>query len=303
MLPLDSLTDMTVFVRVVAAGSLSAAARELDMSLAVVSKRLARLEAQLGVRLVNRTTRRLSLTQEGNEFHARAVRILDEVEDAAESVGGHGRKARGLLRVTATAAFAQRQISPRLSRFHALHPDVKVHLLVSDTVVDLVQHGIDLAIREAVLPDSNLIVRRLAPNYRTLCASPEYAARHGEPREPAELLQHQCIVFGEPPMTVWRLSRPDAEPVAVEVGGSVLANDGEVAHAAALSGSGIILKSIWHVGDDLDAGRLVRLMPQWRVAAAPIQAVHPAGRHLAAKVRCFVEFLAAELQSAYRWGT
>ncbi|MEC4589850.1 LysR family transcriptional regulator [Nitrospirillum amazonense] len=301
---IENLTDITIFIRVVATGSLSAAAREMDLSLAVVSKRLARLEERLGVRLANRTTRRFSLTDEGLEFHERCVRIVADLEEAQDLVASRRRAATGLLRVTATAAFARRHIAPRLPRFHAQYPDVRVQVLVTDTVVDLVEAGIDVAIRQAALPDSTLMVRWLAPNYRIPCAAPGYIAQHGEPATPQDLLHHHCIVMGDPPMSTWRFDCREAlgEPVAVEIRPLIQTNDGEVGHAAALAGSGIVLKSIWDICDDLATGRLKGLLPQYHSPAPAIQAVYPAGRHAAAKLRAFLDFLSAELKADPCWG-
>jgi len=294
---IENVSDIAVFVRIAAVGSLSAAARDLGLSLALVSKRLARLEAALGARLVQRTTRRLSLTEEGAAFHERALRILAELEAAQEAVGGDGRP-RGLLRVTTTAAFARRWIAPILARFQAAHPEVRVQVTATDAVLDLVQHGIDLAIRQAALPDSALMMRELAPNWRVACASPAYLARHGRPETPQDLARHACIVYGDPPMMAWSFAGPDGSPVEVAVSGTVMSNDGEVAHEAALAGAGIVLKSIWYVAEDLAAGRLVRVLADHRSPAAPVQAVFPSARHLAPKTRAFLDVLGAELRVA-----
>jgi DNA-binding transcriptional LysR family regulator len=297
---LDNLADIAIFARIAEAGSLSAAARELDLSLAVVSKRLARLEKALDARLINRTTRRLSLTEAGLAFQGRCVRILAEVEAAREVVTDTTRQARGQLRVSATAAFARRQIAPRLARFQMLHPHVQLQVIATDTVVDLVQSGIDIAIRQAMLPDSSLILRELAPNRRILCAAPGYLARHGTPGQPQDLLRHACLVMGDPPMSVWQLQADGEEPAALAVSGPLVTNDGEVAHAAALAGSGIAFKSIWDVSEDIAAGRLIHVLPRYRSAPTPIQAVYPSSKHLAAKVRVFLDFLADAMTSASR---
>ena len=297
MRPIENLTDISVFIRIAAAGSLSAAARDLGLSLAVVSKRLARLEAALGVRLVQRTTRRLSLTEDGTAFQERALRILAELEAAQEAVGGDGRP-RGLLRVTTTAAFARRLIAPSLGRFHDRYPEIRVHVIATDAVVDLVRDGIDVAIRQAALPDSALMARELARNWRVLCASPDYLARRGRPATPQDLVDHPCITYGDPPMTVWQFARRGETPVGTTVSGAIMSNDGEVAHAAALAGAGIVLKSIWHVAEDLAAGRLVRILEDYESPASPLQAVFPSARHLAPKTRAFLDFLGAELRVA-----
>jgi DNA-binding transcriptional LysR family regulator len=297
---IDSLLDVTVFTRVVTAGSLSAAARELGMSLPVVSKRLARLEDRLGVRLVNRTTRRLNLTEEGAEFHERCVRLLGEIDEAEERVRSRKRGASGLLKVTATAAFARRQLGWLIPRFLERYPDIRVQLDVSDTVIDLVQTGHDVAIRFGTLPDSSLIAKRLAPNHRVVCGSPGYFTRRGRPKRPADLKDHACIAFGSPPNQDWQFEGRGGETMTVRVSGPLVTNNGEVAHEWALEGGGLVLKSLWDVGPDLDAGRLEVALPGYRVPAAPIHAIYPHTRGIAAKVKVFVEFLGEELRAACR---
>jgi DNA-binding transcriptional LysR family regulator len=296
---IDSLLDVTVFTRVVTAGSLSAAARELGMSLAVVSKRLARLEDRLGVRLVNRTTRSLSLTEEGAEFHERCVRVLGEIDEAEEKVRSRRRGASGLLKVTATAGFARRQLGRLIPRFLERYPDIRVQLDVSDTVVELVSSGYDVAIRFGTLPDSSLVAKRLAPNHRVVCGAPSYFARSGRPAHPADLKDHRCIVFGSPPGQDWQFEGPGGETATVRVAGPLVTNSGEVAHEWALEGGGLVLKSIWDVGPDIEAGRLEVALADYKVPAAPIHAVYPHSRGVAAKVKVFVDFLGEELRAAY----
>ncbi len=301
--PLDNLTDLSIFAQAVATGSLSGAGRALGLSLAVVSKRLAGLEARLGVRLLNRTTRRLSLTEEGAAFHECCLRILTDVDAAEAAVTAHRGAVGGLLRVTCTAAFGRRQIAPRMAAFTALYPDLRVHLIATSVVLDLVKEGIDIAIRQAVLPDSTLVVKSLAPNRRIVCAAPSYVARFGVPESPAALARHRFIAMGEPPQSQLRFERPDrSESILVAVEGTVLTNDGELAHAAALGGAGIVIKSIWDVADDLEAGHLVPLLTDWRVPASAIQAVYPSARLLPPKVRAFIDFLGTELRATWRWG-
>jgi DNA-binding transcriptional LysR family regulator len=287
----DNLFDMVVFVHVVEAGSLSAAARDLHLSVAVVSRRLSRLEERLGVRLANRTTRTLSLTEEGAAFHSRCVRILGDVEDAETEVT-HGRDtATGLLRVTSTFAFGRRRLAPLLHEFRQLHPDLQIHLDASDSFINLVEGGYDLAIRFGALADSNLIVRQLAPNVRVICAAPAYLERHGRPATIDDLTRHDCIIYGNPPMDHWRF----ADASSIRVKGTLGANDGEVAHAWALEGAGLVMKSIWDVEEDIRVGRLEVVLPALRLPAAPIHAVYPHRRHTAAKVRLCVDFLAKKL--------
>jgi DNA-binding transcriptional LysR family regulator len=288
----DNLFDMMVFVRVVEAGSLSAAARDLHLSLAVVSRRLSRLEERLGVRLANRTTRTLSLTEEGAVFHARCVRILGDIDEAEMEVTRRRDTATGLLRVTSTFAFGRRRLAPLLHEFRQLHPALQIHLDASDSLVNLVESGYDLAIRFGALADSNLIARQLAPNVRVICAAPAYLERHGRPATIDELLRHDCIVYGDPPMDHWRF----ADGSSVRVKGALSTNDGEMAHAWALAGGGLVLKSTWDVEEDIRAGQLEVVLPALRLPASPIHAVYPHRRHTAAKVRLCVDFLARRLQ-------
>ncbi|KRB62627.1 LysR family transcriptional regulator [Rhizobium sp. Root708] len=288
----DNLLDMLVFVRVAQAGSLSAAARELRLSLTVVSRKLTRLEARLGVRLFNRTTRSLTLTEEGMRFHARCVRILAEIDDAETEVTSGRDTALGLLRVTSTFAFGCRWLAPLLQEFQAQHPGLHVHLDTDDGVANIVERGYDLAIRFGALADSSLIARQLAPNRRVICASPSYLARHGRPETLEDLAGHAAITFGDPPNTHWIF----ADGRSVNVKGVLTTNNGELAHRWALGGAGLILKSIWDVRDDIRSGQLEVVLPDVLLPAAPIHAVFPHNRLTAAKVRLCVDFLAVRLK-------
>jgi DNA-binding transcriptional LysR family regulator len=298
---IDNLLELTVFARIVAAGSLSAAARDLDLSLAVVSKRLTALETRLGVRLLQRTTRRQSLTKEGEAFHARCVRILAEVREAEAAVSRSRDAVAGVLRVNAPRAFGRRRIAPLTVAFRQDHPELNVHLTLTDALVDIVDEGIDLAIRFGSLADSSMIARSLAPNFRVLCATPSYLARRGLPSEPVALTGHDCIVFGEQPTREWHFEHA-GEPVSVRVNPAFVTNDGEAAHTLALAGGGIVQKSIWDVGDDLGSGHLVRVLADYTIPAAPLQAVYANAQHLAPKVRRFVDFCAEKLKEEWRWG-
>lgn len=292
---LDSISDISTFVSIITAGSLSGAARELDLTLAAVSKRLIRLETALGVRLVNRTTRQLSLTDDGREFHGHCLTLLEQVRRTEDALSSRRDDVSGLLRLTATNAFCRRQIAPRLGRFLERHPGVRCELIATDDVVDLVQLGVDIAIRQAPMPDSELIARPIASDRRILCAAPSYVDRHGAPLTPADLAQHRCIVFGEPAITTWTLSRGD-ESLVLDVDWDVHINAGDAIHGAVLGGAGIALKSVWEVADDIAAGRLVELLPGWRSAARPIYAVYPSIRHQVPRISAFIQFLVDELQ-------
>lgn len=296
---LDNLNDLRIFIRIVATGSLSQAARELGLSLAVVSKRLAALEDRLGVRLINRTTRRLNATQEGAEFYERCQRILADLEEAEAAVTTGRESPRGLLRVTAAVAFGRRRVAPAIVGFTERHADIQVELDLTDRMVDLVDSGIDVAIRAGALQDSSLIARKLVGNYRIVVASPDYLARHGVPRTPEDLLRHQCLNFsalGD----LWNFIGPDG-PLQIRIDARLRTNDGEVGHEWALNGAGLVMKSIWDVGDDVAAGRLVRVLADWPSPAAAIHAVYPTSRHLSAKVRSFVDYLGEHLRAADVW--
>ncbi|WP_363797367.1 LysR family transcriptional regulator [Lysobacter firmicutimachus] len=296
---IDNLPNLIAFDRIVSAGSLSAAARELDLSLAVVSKRLAQLEEDLGLRLLQRTTRRQTLTEEGALFHAQVVRILAEVAAAEALISRRRESVDGLLRVTAPNDLGRRWIAPILADFQRLHPQLSVQLDLGDGLADLVADGLDLAIRFGRLEDSSLIARPLAPNYRVLCAAPAYLQAHGEPSDPAQLAAHRCLLIGEQPRADWRFG--GEPPVSVRVRGSLVSNDGGAVHAWALAGAGIALKSIWDVGDDLAAGRLQRVLPGHSIPAAPLHAIYAHAEHLPPRARLFIDYLRERLRSAWRW--
>jgi len=296
---LDDLPALTAFARIVSAGSMSAAARELDLPLSVVSKRLAQLEKAIGVRLLQRTTRHQTLTEEGSLFHARVLRILDEVEQAEHLILHSRQEVAGLLRVTAPGEFGRQHVVPIVADFQRQHPALLLQLELTDTVVNLPESGQDLAIRFGSLEDSSMIARRLAPNYRVACAAPAYLAQHGAPAHPAELSQHRCILIGEQRRAEWRFQGSETETARVD--GTIVTNDGQAAHAFALQGAGIVVKSIWDVGDDLLAGRLQRVLPAYTMPAAPLQAIFTHSQHLAPRVRAFVDYLQLRLQQAWRW--
>jgi DNA-binding transcriptional LysR family regulator len=289
----DPLNEMAVFARVVATGSLSAAARELGVSPAFVSRRLAALEARLGVRLVNRTTRSLHLTEEGAGYHESCSRVLAEIEEANAAVAAAGRaEPQGVLRVSVPAAFGNQHVAPLVPRFAERFPKVQLALSLSDRTVNVVEEGFDLAIRIADLEDSSLAARKLAPNRRVVCASPAYLARHGSPHTPQDLLAHNCLTsrdFSSP----WEYRGPDGRPGTIRVSGRYSCDNWEVLREWALAGLGIALKSTWDVRRHLEDGSLVSLLPGYTFDTdVAIYAVYPHRRHLPAKTRVFIEFLA-----------
>lgn len=297
---IDNVQDLRIFDRTVVSGSMSAAARELGLSLAVVSKRLAALEGRLGLRLLRRTTRSQSLTPEGRDFHQRCVRILAEVGDTEAFVAGQRETVSGLLSITAPRIFGRQYVIPLVAEFQAQHPALSVRLLFSDEVVDLIDQQIDLAFRFGTLMDSSLSARFIAPHHQVLCAAPAYIARHGAPTSLADLAEHACIVYGARPSAHW-VFQVEGEPVAVKVRGAFMASDGEAALALALSGAGIFFKSVWDVGAHLDAGRLVRVLPAVSVPSQPLHAVFAHAQQLAPRVRQFLDFALPRLRSSWRW--
>jgi DNA-binding transcriptional LysR family regulator len=286
---MDRLGDLDVFARVVTARSMSAAGRELNLSPAVISKRIRRLEERLGVRLLQRTTRQLSLTQAGQGFYERVISILSSVEEAESWVASGAATARGMLKVSAPTSFGRMHVAPHIKQFLDANPLVSVELVLSDSFVDIVGESFDLAVRIADLQDSSLVARRLAPNHRVLCATPAYVATRGAPRLLAELEAHTLIAHNA---DQWRLDGPKG-PAIVRINGPLRTNSSEVVREALLAGLGIALRSTWDVGPELKDGRLVRIMPDYsggrRVA---IHGVYPSRRHMEQKVRAFLDYLA-----------
>ncbi|MCR6630620.1 MAG: LysR substrate-binding domain-containing protein [Magnetospirillum sp.] len=291
---MDRVREMEVFAQVAASGSLSAAARVLGLSVGAVSKNLAALEGRLGTRLLLRTTRSLSLSAEGEAFLPRVRALLADLAEAEASVAADEGPLSGFLRVTASAAFGRTHMAPLVAEFLRLHPGLRLHLLLTDTILDLVEGNVDVALRFGVLADSRLVARRLAPNWRVVCASPAYLDRVGRPHSPAELARHECLVIGDGNERVWHFVGPDGD-TAVRVGGRLASNNGEVVHAWALDGLGVVLKSVWDVEGDLAAGRLVPVLQEWRSPDTALHAVSPAARARAPRVRRFVDFVAAQL--------
>lgn len=290
---LDSIDDFRAFDAVVRTGGLSAAARELAVSAATISRRLQRIEAILKVRLVQRNTRKLMLTAEGQAFARRCREVLNAVEAAGEI--GASATLRGVIRITATAAFAQRRLAPVLSDFMRLHPDVELQVIVSDRQLDLLEQRIDIAFRQAPLGDGRYTTRKLGPDALVLCASPDYLARCGVPEDPADLAGHACLVVGDPPPREWTLIRGERETI-VAVTGRLGSTDGEVVHAAALAGAGIVMKSSWDVIDDLASGALVRVLPQWQGPPRALRLVFPAKQHRPERVDAFVAYVERALR-------
>lgn len=297
----DSLYEMTVFSKVVAAGSLSAAARDLGVSTAVISRRLATLEARLGVRLVNRTTRRLALTDEGASYHEACVRILGEVEDADAAAAAQRVEPQGILKVALPASFGHKHIAPLIPPFAARYPKIQLALSLSDRTVNMIEEGYDLAIRIGELEDSSLAARKLAPNRRVVCASPGYLARHPAPLTPDDLQRHNCLTTIDLQMN-WEYKGPDGRRGVVRVSGDYACDNWEVLREWAMAGLGVALKSTWDVRRQLGDGLLVPLLPGYDFGTdVAIYAVYPHRRYLPAKTRVFIDYLAESFGPEPYW--
>lgn len=295
---MNRVNDIALFLQVLDHGSISAAARQMDLSAAVASQRLQRLEAELGVRLLHRTTRRLYPTPEGLLLAREGRPLVEELEALGNRLQQRGGAVSGTLKVTAPASFGNQYIAPLLPAFLAMHPGLGIHLHLDDRQVDLVGEGFDLAIRIGVLEDSSLVSRRLADNERVLCASPDYLRRRGTPAQPADLLTHDCIVqlgHHDTPH-LWRLEDASGQTHQLRVTGVFRSNFGDALRHAALNGLGISMHSVWHVHEDLRSGRLQQVLPDCRLPASGIHAVMPARTLTPARVRAFVEHLAKVFQ-------
>jgi DNA-binding transcriptional LysR family regulator len=292
--------DLGFFSVLAGAGSLSAAARELGVTTPAVSKHLAQMEARLGVSLLNRTTRRMSLTPEGELYLEHARRILGEIDDMEQLLGASKAVPKGLLRVNATLGFGRGYVAPVISRYARKYPQVEVQLQLSVNPPPLTDDSFDVCIRFGAPPDTRVIAKYIAPNRRLLCASPAYLAKHGMPKVPHDLTRHNCIGIrqGEEGYGVWRLSSGRGKSVkteAIKTRGTLTTNDGEIAVNWALEGHGILMRAEWDIERYLRNGRLVQVLPQFYTPDADIYAVYPQRHQMAARVRAFVEFVMGAL--------
>jgi DNA-binding transcriptional LysR family regulator len=300
----DVVHGMLVFSKVVQAGSLSAAARELGVSTAVVSRTLAGLETRLGVRLVNRTTRSLHLTDEGASYYETSQRILAEIDEADAAVTSRRIEPQGVLKVALPASFGHQHIAPLIPRFAQRYPKVELALSLSDRSFNLIEEGFDLAVRIAELKDSSLAARKLAPNRRVVCASPDYLRAHGEPKTPQDLAKHNCLVttWEHGFAMAWDYKSPVGKRGTVRVSGRYACDNWEVLRDWAVSGLGVALKSTWDVREQLEEGTLVPLLPGYDFGTdVGIYAVYPHRRHLPAKTRVFIDFLAESFGPEPYW--
>lgn len=285
-------SELSFFCLLVRQGSLAATARELNLTPPAVSRRLSNLEERLGVRLLNRTTRRISLTSEGEVYFAHAQRILSDIDDMERLVSSSREAPKGMLRVNAPLGFGRSYIGPAISSFSQAFPDVEVQLQLTDRPVALPDDSVDISIRFGDLPDSRLTAKRVAANRRLLVASPGYLRAAGEPGYPHDLTQCQCIVLRQNDSAYgnWRLSR-GGKTETIKVHGRLSTNDGEVALNWALDGRGILMRAQWDVARYLRSGRLVQVLTEYETPPADIYAVYPERLNLSAKVTCFVDHL------------
>ena len=294
---MDRFAAMQAFARVVEAGSFARAAERMGMSTSACSRHVADLEAHLDTRLLNRTTRSLSLTEPGRVFHERCVQVLADLEDA-EAVAHAGRaRARGNLRISCAVNFGLHHISPLIAPFQQRHPDVRLDISLSDRMVDLVEDGFDMAVRIGESRSTSLIARKLGDTCLLTCASPDYLKLHGTPVTPQQLSEHNCLIYEYLPIrNEWRFIDREGGEHRVRVAGSVQTNNGDMLARAAAEGLGICCEPDFIVAEDVAAGRLVPILEGYRPPATTIHAVYPSRRHLSGKVRAFVDFLVDEFE-------
>ncbi len=292
---MDQLGAMRAFVRVVQTGSFSAVGRELNTTQATISKKVAALEAKLGVKLLTRSSRDISLTQAGADYYEQTVVVLAELDEVEARVRSQVATPQGTLRVTAPAPFGRLVLAPIIGEFLERYPDIKLDMTLGDRHVDLIAEGVDVAIRARKLEDSSLIARHLFDNPMLLVASPEYVKLHGEPREPADLKRHNCIVYSLLRTgNYWHFTHQGKE-TSVPVTGTFQSDSGDTNLEVALSRLGITALPIWMVNEHLQSGRLVQLLSDYQADQIPFNAIYPQNRYVPLKVRCFVDFIKDKL--------
>lgn len=289
---MDKLTSMLVFTKVAKAGSFASAAKELGLSRAMATKHVMQLENGLGIRLLNRTTRNLSLTEVGMVYLERCLQILDEMEEMEIAVTRLQTEPRGILKVSATPFFGAYHLAPAIAAYTEVYPDVNVELMLQASYIDLIEEGFDLAIHLDELRDSSLIARKLGSSQRLVCGAPSYFKKHGVPKTPDDLRKHNCLVNSIlPPRDQWQFSIPGGETTVVRVSGTMHSNVADALRMAGLSGLGLVLLPTYMVGQDIRKGRLQAVLTDYVPAPLEIHAVYPHRKHLSAKVRTFVDFL------------
>lgn len=298
----ENITDLVIFVAVVKAGSLSAAGRELGFSSAVVSKRLQRLEEQLGVRLLNRSTRKLCITEDGLRYHDYCVRVLAELDEAETLITSGHSEPKGTLRVTVPAAFGRLHVAPLVPEFLRRYPELRLSLHLSDSRVDIIEEGYDVAVRIGDMKDSNLVARHLGIDRRKVVATPSYLSKFGNPEIPDDLVHHNVLLFANPaPLDHWQFTDPAGRRASVKVAGNFETNNCDALRAAIYADAGIALRPVWDVWQDIQAGTLQVLLPEYTHPSVNIQAVYPSRRHLPQKVRVFIDLLCESFGDTPYW--
>ena len=298
---MQDLERMAIFARVVDDKSFSAAARNLNLSKSLVSKQVTQLEKSLGVRLLNRTTRALSVTDAGAVLYEHCSRIVEELEEARLAVGRLQVEPRGLLRISAPVAFGRLHIATALPQFLAAYPDLKIDMVTTDRFVDLAEEGYDLVIRIVDQPAPNLVARKLAPVTRRMVATPDYFARYGVPRSPTDLEKHNCLTYTYfNPQDPWRLRGPDGD-ISVRASGNLRVNDDDALSEAVMKGLGLALLPTFIIGEELQAGRLRSVLAEYIPLERHIYAVYLANRHVPAKVRAFIDYLLERIGPEPYW--
>lgn len=289
---MDRFEAMQVFCKVVEIGSFAGAAERLDMSTSAVSRQVAQLEALLNARLLNRTTRRISLTENGRAYYERCLQLLADLEETEEMVGTHTSSPRGTLRLTAPISFGASHLAPALGAYAKLYPGMKFDVMLADRAVDLIEDGLDLAIRVGYLGSQNLVARQIGSTRILLCASPAYLAARGTPETPEDLAGHDCLTYAYASNSnQWGFEHALEGTRQIRVSGSIHANNGSLLGELAAAGLGITHAPDFILGPLVAQGRLVRILPDWQTRTLPISAVYPSRKHLSAKVRSFVSFM------------
>lgn len=298
---MDRFASMQAFVRVVESGSFSRAAERLGVTRAAISKQVRQLEEHLGVRLLNRTTRQVALTETGASFYERATAILDDMTEAELAASRLNEEPRGILKIAAPMSFGTLHLADAVGDFMTRWPDVTVQLSLNDRFVDLIEEGFDVGVRIGKLTDSSLIARKIAPMPIVLCAAPDYVASRGAPASPEELRDHHCLHYGNLEAGgSWKLSDQSGTIRNVTIASRICVNNGDVLRTVALAGQGIALLPSFLIGDDIDSGDLVRILPDYAAPEASLYAIYPPNRYLAAKVRVFIDHLVG-FAGANKW--
>ena len=296
---MDRFLALTAFVKVVETGSFARAAQRLDTSVSSVSRHVSDLEAHLDARLLNRTTRRLSLTESGRAFHERCVQLLADLEEAEEFAGSATITPRGTLRLTSSITFGARHLAPAIAEFITRFPAMRFDVELSDRAVDLVDEGFDIAVRIGAIGSQNLVGRKIGATRLVCCAAPSYLALHGEPATPEDLASHACLTYEYSSLgNVWPFRDRDGRERNVRIAGPVHANNGRFLEALAVQGTGVVYEPDFIVGPDVQAGKLTPILREFVTPPASIYVVYPSRRHLSAKVRAFADFLSERFANA-----